>query len=110
MRRFLAGAMLFIAVLLGSQCLGRTAYAENITEITAQVEADDKGTEESNESDQDVSSDTDLEEGNEEEEDAEVLGTRRNQNADKFIICIEVAIGLIFLVGLFAAGKGGYEN
>ena len=39
------------------------------------------------------------------EEDAEVLGEKRNQS-DKFIIGIEIAISLTFAVGLIAASHG----
>jgi hypothetical protein len=39
------------------------------------------------------------------EEDAEVLGEKRNQS-DRFIIGIEIAISLTFAVGLIAASHG----
>lgn len=44
------------------------------------------------------------------EGDQDVLGKKRDSSAGEFIIGIEVAIGIIFVIGLISAGKSGYEK
>ncbi len=113
MRRFIAGAMLFIVFLLGSLSLRNSAYAaENVeatVEITSEI-AEDSGVEYGNNTEDKGSQTDDSSAEDSEDENAEVLGAQREEGSDRFIICVEVAIGLIFAIGLFAAGNGGYEN
>ena len=101
MKSFVAGAMLSVVILLGAFGLRYTAsavYADDgsSVEITAYQS-------ETNEDETDEQSDDESEEG-------QVLGERRDERTDKFSLCVEIAIFLVFATGLVAAGKGGYEN
>ena len=45
-----------------------------------------------------------------EDEEQEVLGEKRDNDSGTFITGVEIAICLIFAVGLVSAGKSGYEK
>ena len=104
MKKSLAGAMLAILLLLGTaNIMPLTVFgatAEVACEIASEsASAEEEGTEEA-EADDETS----------DEEDQDVLGKKRDSSAGRFIIGIEVAIGIIFVMGLVAAGKSGYEK
>ncbi len=98
MKRFIAVVMLTIAILLGAVNMHEevhAASAENVTSIEYEYSDDtENASEDSTE---------------EEDDEAEVLGAHRDES-DRFVICIEIAICVIFAIGLIAAGKSGYEN
>ena len=101
--RFLAGTVLAVVFLLGtfSLPLSASSHAAGTEYVAEAAGGQDTKTYE------DASGEDASEEGDEE---SGVLGAQREDNNDKFIICVETAICIIFAVGLIAAGKGGYEN
>jgi hypothetical protein len=104
MKRFIAGMILLVMILLGAENVHCNVYAAT---ANTEVIAEDTYENENSAGQPDAVSDTSA--SDETEEDAEVLGAQRDEN-NKFVICVEVAICLIFAIGLIAAGKSGYEN
>lgn len=104
MKRFIAGMILLVMILLGAGNMHYNVYA-----ATADTEVIAEDSNRYEELEGESNADADASASEDSEEDAEVLGAQRDNN-DKFIICVEVAICLIFAVGLIAAGKSGYEN
>ena len=96
MKKIFAGTILLFLVLLGVFTSKEIVYASS-AEDSAVVY--DTTTEDSENAELD---DNDKEE---EGEDAEVLGEKRDQS-DKFVLGIEIAISLTFAVGLIAASHG----
>ncbi len=114
MRRLFAGAMTIIAILLGSLNFHCDVFAaEVVNGVTTEIhENTDSALGGDSAMDREGTSDEEsMDEGEgSSEEEAEVLGAQREDGSDKFVIFIEGFIGLIFAIGLIAAGKGGYEN
>ncbi len=102
MKKSLAGAILGILLLLGTvNIMPMTvcgATAEVACEIASGSASNDDG---DGQGAEDETSD---------EDDQDVLGKKRDASAGEFTIGVEVAIGIIFLIGLISAGKSGYEK
>ncbi|SEL45186.1 MULTISPECIES: hypothetical protein [unclassified Butyrivibrio] len=92
MKKFVAGAMLVFLVLLGAFSFSGIVHASSAENSAVMYET----TENSENADSDDS---------EGEEEAEVLGEKRDQS-DKFVLGIEIAISLTFAIGLIAASHG----
>ncbi|WP_026664814.1 hypothetical protein [Butyrivibrio sp. FC2001] len=92
MKKIFAGAILVFVILLEAFCSTETVYASTAENQSASYELAGE-------------LETTTENETEVEEDAEVLGAKRDQT-DRFIIGIEIAISLTFLVGLIAASHG----
>ncbi|WP_026510744.1 MULTISPECIES: hypothetical protein [unclassified Butyrivibrio] len=92
MRKIIAGAMLIIAILLGAGSSTVTVHAA----ATEKQSVLTSYSEDSANADEETDEETDTDDS---DEDAEVLGENREQ-ADKFILFIEIAISLTFAVGL----------
>ena len=108
MSRLFATAMMIGVIIWG-------CYSVHTVEVfAADYEATTESTydiSETSESDTETSEDQNVAEEDEDEpdEDAEVLGANREKTSN-FVVGIEIAICIIFAIGLVAAGKGGYEN
>ena len=104
MRRFFAGAIFLAMILFCSFTIAQKGIiGGDYDQASVQV------TQEYHDTTDEVTSEAE-DEGSEDEE-SEVLGVNRQKGStDKIIIGVEVSICLIFVVGLIAAGKGGYEN
>ncbi len=104
MTKSLAGAILGILLLLGTvNIMPMTvcgATAEVACEIASGSASNDDGDGQGAEAEDETS----------DEDDQDVLGKKRDDSAGEFIIGVEVAIGIIFLIGLISAGKSGYEK
>ena len=104
MKKTLAGAILGILLLLGTvNIMPMTvcgATAEVACEIASGSASNDDGDGQGAEAEDETS----------DEDDQDVLGKKRDTSAGEFIIGVEVAIGIIFLIGLISAGKSGYEK
>ncbi|MBE5843034.1 MAG: hypothetical protein E7302_02490 [Butyrivibrio sp.] len=104
MKNLLAGAILSIMLLLGtpiiSPMVASAATAEVACELASNSGLVNGETETENEEAEDDA----------EEKDKEVLGEKRDDGSGMFITGVEIAICIIFVVGLISAGKSGYEK
>ena len=92
MKKIIAGAIIVFVILLEALSSTKMVYASSADNSAASYELVE-GSKSTTENETEV------------EEDAEVLGEKRNQS-DRFIIGIEIAISLTFAVGLIAASHG----
>ena len=87
MKRFMAGAMLFLFMLAMGPNTGAALAQPNETQAETVAVSDDSVNED------------------EEADDSDVLGAKRDQS-DKFVLGVEIAVTLTFAIGLVAASHG----